>query len=86
MLFNGELTNQAISDQDGGFIKRVMVENKTSRDRVNHLFLAGLARRPSKDEGNVAAKLLLARGGNEVAMLQDMWWAIINSNEFIMQH
>lgn len=86
MLFNGELTNQAISDKDGGFIKRVVVENKTSRDRVNHLFLAGLARRPSKDEGNVAAKLLLARGGNEVAMLQDLWWAIINSNEFIMQH
>lgn len=86
MLFNGELTNQAISDRDGGFIKRVMAENKSPRDRVNHLFLTGLARRPTRDEGTIAAKLLVARGGNEVAMLQDMWWAIINSNEFIMQH
>jgi hypothetical protein len=34
----------------------------------------------------VASKLLTAREGDEIAMLQDMWWAIINSNEFIMQH
>jgi len=86
MLFNGELTNQAISDREGGFLKRVMAENKSPRDRVNHLFLTGLARRPTRDEGTIASKLLLARGGDEVAMLQDLWWAIINSNEFIMQH
>lgn len=86
MLFNGELTRQAISDQDGGFIKRVVAENRNTRDRVNQLFLAGLCRRASRDELSIASKLLAAREGNEVEMLQDMWWAIINSNEFIMQH
>lgn len=86
MLFNGELTRQAISDEDGGFIKRVIAENRNSRDRVNHLFLAGLCRRASRDELTIASKLLAAREGDEVQMLQDMWWAIINSNEFIMQH
>jgi len=86
MLFNGELTTQAISNRDGGFLKRVVLEQKTPRDRVTHLFLTGLARRPSRDELSVASKLLTARGGDEIAMLQDLWWAIINSNEFIMQH
>jgi hypothetical protein len=86
MLFNGELTAQAISDRDGGFLKRVVEEHKNPRDRVSHLFLTGLARRPSRDELTIATKLLAARSGNEVAMLQDLWWAIINSNEFIMQH
>lgn len=86
MLFNGELTRQAISDEDGGFIKRVIAENRNSRDRVNQLFLAGLCRRASRDELTIASKLLAAREGDEVEMLQDMWWAIINSNEFIMQH
>jgi hypothetical protein len=86
MLFNGELTNQAISDRDGGFLKRVVAENKNTRDRLTHLYLTGLARRPSRDELTIASKLLVARSGNELAMLQDMWWAIINSNEFIMQH
>lgn len=86
MLFNGELTAQAISDRDGGFLKRVVEDHKNPRDRVTHLFLTGLARRPSRDELTIASKLLAARGGDEVAMLQDLWWAIINSNEFIMQH
>ncbi len=86
MLFNGELTAQAISDRDGGFLKRVVEDHKNPRDRVTHLFLTGLARRPSRDELTIASKLLAARSGDEVAMLQDLWWAIINSNEFIMQH
>jgi len=34
----------------------------------------------------IASKLLIARKGKEKDMLQDMWWAILNSNEFIMQH
>lgn len=86
MLFNGELTRQALRDGQGGFIQQVMLERNKPRDRVSYLFAAGLARRPSRDELNMATKLLAARGGDEVAMLQDLWWAILNSNEFIMQH
>jgi len=86
MLFNGALTRQAISDAEGGFLKRVIAENRNTRDRVNQLFLAGLARKATRDELSIASKLLAAREGDETAMLQDMWWAIINSNEFIMQH
>ena len=41
---------------------------------------------PTKKEISIAGKLLVARKGNEKEMLQDMWWAILNSNEFIMQH
>jgi len=86
MLFNGDLTKQAVSDAEGGFLSRLSTEGKTPRDRVTTLFTAGLSRRPTKDELTIASKLLMARGGKEVPMLQDMWWAIINSNEFIMQH
>jgi hypothetical protein len=38
------------------------------------------------NEKKVAASVLRSRGGDEKEMLQDMWWAILNSNEFIMQH
>jgi len=86
MLFNGDLTKQAISDAEGGFLQRVSTEGKTPRDRVSSLFLTGIARRPTKDELTMSSSLLSAREGKEIQMLQDMWWAIINSNEFIMQH
>jgi hypothetical protein len=86
MLFNGDLTKKAISTANGGFIDRLTKTGKSPRDRVNDLFITGLARRPSKNEMTIANKLLFARKGNEKEMLQDMWWAILNSNEFIMQH
>ena len=86
MLFNGELSKKATSTAKGSFISQVAASGKSPTDRVTRLFWSGLARRPSKKELGVASKLLVAREGDEKEMLQDMWWAIINSNEFIMQH
>ncbi len=86
MLFNGELTKKATSTASGSFIDRIAGRGRNTLDRLNELFIAGLARRPTTNERTVALKLLRARGGDEKEMLQDMWWAILNSNEFIMQH
>lgn len=86
MLFNGELTKKATSTEKGSFIDRIASAGRSPRDRLTTLFLSGLARRPSRNEMTIANKLLVARGGDEKEMLQDMWWAILNSNEFIMQH
>ena len=86
MLFNGDLTKNAISTEAGGFLDRVSKMGRSPRERVTKLFMAGLARRPTKSEVTIASKLLVARKGKEIEMLQDMWWAILNSNEFIMQH
>lgn len=86
MLFNGELTRQSLREGEGGFIQHVVNQRSKPRDRLNYLFAAGLARRPTRDELTIASQLLAARSGNETEMLQDMWWAILNSNEFIMQH
>ncbi len=86
MLFNGELSKNAIDTKTGGFIDRVYQNGKSPTDRVTGLFLSGLARRPTTKEVGIARQLLVARGGNEKEMMQDLWWAIINSNEFIMQH
>ncbi|WP_235908911.1 DUF1549 domain-containing protein [Roseiconus nitratireducens] len=86
MLFNGELTQRAISLKPGSFLDRLSQSGKSTRERLTRLYLAGLARQPSKREVGLAGELYRARKGNEKEMLQDMWWAILNSNEFIMQH
>lgn len=86
MLFNGDLTKNAISLEAGSFLDQLSQTGRSPKDRVTRLFLSGLARRPTKNEVSIASKLLVARKGNEPEMLQDMWWAILNSNEFIMQH
>lgn len=86
MLFNGDLTKKATTTAEGGFIDRLSTSGRSPRDRLTQLFMTGLARRPTRSEMNIASKLLVARKYNEKEMLQDMWWAILNSNEFIMQH
>ena len=84
MMFNGELTTAAISDASGSFLSTVAQRASTPVDQLNLLFRAGLARRPTKPEQRIAAKLY--QSGGQKVMLQDMWWAVLNSNEFILQH
>ena len=86
MLFNGELTKRSTSTATGSFIDRLYKSGKSPTDRVTRLFMAGLARRPTTKEMGIARQLMVARKGNEKEMIQDLWWAILNSNEFIMQH
>lgn len=86
MLFNGELTQNATSTKPGSFLERLSQSGKSTQSRLSRLYMAGLARKPTKREVNLAGGLYRARGGKEIEMMQDVWWAIINSNEFIMQH
>jgi len=86
MLFNGDLIKRAVDTGAGTFVNRIASSRKSLNDKVHHLFQTGMARRATRDELMIAKKLLFARSGDEEAMLQDLWWAILNSNEFIMQH
>ncbi|QDS92968.1 hypothetical protein FF011L_17230 [Roseimaritima multifibrata] len=86
MMFNGDLIKQATAIDKGSFLGDIRAEDERLRAKLDKLFLTGVARRPTRNEQTMATKLLAARGGDEAAMLQDMWWALLNSNEFIMQH
>ncbi len=86
MLFNGDLIREAISTEAGSWLHG-MVQNKGSMaDKIQYLYIAGLGRRARHEEVNVAQQLLVARKNDVGGMLQDMWWAILNSNEFIFNH
>jgi hypothetical protein len=86
MMFNGELIQQATSLDKGSWLQQLADSPMKTQEKVNQLFLVGLARKGRQDELAVSAKLLQAREGKVADMLQDMWWAILNSNEFIINH
>lgn len=86
MMFNGDLIKQAIATDKGSFLGRIATSKLSPAAKIEHLFLAGLARKPTSGELAIANKLLVARKGDAAAALQDMWWAVLNSNEFIMNH
>jgi len=86
-MFNGDLIKTASSKGNGSFLSNLANDAElNSTEKINHLFLAALSRKPSTNEIKVANQLLLARKGELVAALQDIWWAILNSNEFILNH
>ncbi len=99
MMFNGRLIKSATSGEPDGFLGQVAHSSGSFGDAVQRLFLAGLSRQPTREELGMANQLVLSRargsyprrrGGAatapNLAALQDLWWAILNSNEFILNH
>ncbi|MCA9143173.1 MAG: DUF1549 domain-containing protein [Planctomycetales bacterium] len=98
MMFNGELIRNATDDKNGSFLWELANSNMKPAQAIDYLFQAGLARRPTKDEIAIANQLFIARassgrdkkrvdpGAATLAALQDVWWAVLNSNEFIINH
>lgn len=86
MMMNGELIKQAISLEQGTFLWKVAVSKDPPAKKINYLYQAGLARNATPREVEIGNKLLIARQGKIEEALQDIWWAILNSNEFILVH
>jgi len=86
-MMNGELVRRACSTDTGGFLASIANdEGLSDREKINYLYRAALSRLPGKDETNICNELLASREGNVVETLQDVWWAVLNSNEFILIH
>jgi len=86
MLFNGDLIKTATRLEQGGFLDDVADGGGRNRDKINAVYQAALSRYPSPQEVKVANQLLYARQGKAAEALQDVWWALLNSNEFILIH
>jgi Tfp pilus assembly protein PilV len=86
MMFNGDLIKNATSTGKGGFLDQVATSTMSPAQKIDVLYKAALSRVPSSKERQVATALLGARKGDVAAALQDVWWAVLNSNEFIINH
>ncbi len=94
MMMNGELVQQALSAEGDTYLKRVVTSRDNETEKIRKLFLAALSRYPTPQELAAFRKLLreqtAARGGNrrqaQAEALQDLFWAFLNSSEFILVH
>ena len=82
-LLNGDTVNAKIAQ--GGVIKRLMETRKFPEERVLDLYVRCLSRSPTKEE---LAKLspLIAPGTNAEQAMLDIFWALLNSREFLFNH
>ncbi len=84
MMFNGDLIRRATSVTPGTWLGNLASSPSPYPDKVQSLFTAGLARRARPEELKIGGQLLQARKGKADEALQDLWWAVLNSNEFIL--
>ena len=61
-----------------------LLDLKAVEAQVESLFLRVLGRPPAKAEARALRRF--SKGADRVQFLQDLWWALLNSSEFLYNH
>ncbi len=86
MMMNGDLVNTGIGEP-GSTLHAVLSNERLKSDahRIRKLYLSSLGRLPSRRELTMSQKLI-SSSPNQLTAYQDLYWALLNSNEFVMNH
>ena len=80
------IRDRVTSLEEDTVLKRIVASQQPTLEKVRQLFLASLARYPSDEELNQIKQLSVEAKVTEQQFLQDIWWALLNSSEFILDH
>ncbi len=82
-LLNGDSVHNKI--KQGNVVKRLIDEEKSNEQIVDELYLRCLARKPIAPEYESIFSEIDASGDRQQA-LEDLFWALLNSREFVFNH
>jgi hypothetical protein len=83
-LLNGDTLQQKISS--GGLIKRMIEQKRDPRQIIEELYVRCMCRRPTAAETRKLMAMLPADAKEHQKFLEDLFWALLNSREFIFNH
>jgi len=86
MMMNSELMEKACSVERGSFLFESMSSPGNEAQKIQELYLAALSRNPTKSEIGKVQKMLKSYGNQKLMGYQDLFWALLNSNEFVFIH
>lgn len=82
-LLNGSATTAKI--QQGGVIARKLKDNTPPAEIVDDLYIRCLCRKPTEKERADVLQLIEAQADKQKA-LEDVFWALLNTREFMFNH
>jgi hypothetical protein len=82
-LLNGDTVNSKI--QTGGLIDKWLGQKVEPAQIAERLYVACLSRKPTPEE-SVAFQSLPSAGAEVKQVLDDLFWALLNSREFLFNH
>lgn len=85
MMMNGALVKDAVSVKSGSHLHDLLSGKGNEIQKIQKLYLTALGRNPTKPELSTAQKFLKGTP-DTLSVYQDLFWALLNSNEFIFNH
>lgn len=86
-LSNGETVNKKLAKPESRVTKMLAKTQGDSRDLINQAFMLCLSRQPSDAEKKPLIEAMeQAATGERRAVLEDLFWALLTSREFLFQH
>ena len=91
-LMNGPLIDKALDTSAGSFLGEIVRQKSSESEKIRSLCLATLSRTPSPSEFSSLKKMLrdgsVSHDGRSrsTEAYQDLFWALLNSNEFASVH
>lgn len=82
-LLNGETSNQKI--QQGAIVATMQAAQVPPEQIIEKLYIRCLSRKPLPEE-IAALRPLITEGGDQKRELEDIFWALLNSREFLFNH
>jgi hypothetical protein len=82
-LLNGDSSNSKI--HEGKLVRRRLDEKKSPHEILDELYIRCLCRRPTEKE-KAALTAMLAENSDKKQVLEDTFWALLNSREFLFNH
>ncbi|MDA0840757.1 MAG: DUF1553 domain-containing protein [Planctomycetota bacterium] len=84
LMMNGETVTEGILSSSNRNMSKFL-EKYSGSNRIELLYLASLSRRPTNAEKSDARRLLAAKS-DKAEGYEDIFWALLNSTEFIFNH
>ena len=82
-LLNGETLHTKI--QQGNVVGRMLTDGRTPEQIITDLYVRCLTRKPTQDEMAKLTVIVNAEADKKVA-LEDVFWALLNSREFVFNN
>jgi len=83
-MMAGDTVNQKIRS-DRGNLARMIAEGRTDDQITEHFYLASLSRYPTTREKDVC-RSAVGKAASRRAGLENVVWALLDSNEFLYNH